>query len=337
MRNQIFSLVRHGLQMSGVACAAVASLFFSTPARAEASSATEATPEAAPAAPEAAPAKPAPPRYSMPWMLRPVAAANVVRADMVFASSTARDTQPILFLGSIKVRPNLAVIARFGFIRNTPAGGESSTAFVNPAVGALYAIPINKNFKASLFAATTIPIGQGGGNDFNPDRRGANLPSGIFARASVDNALFQINYMTPIVGADIAYVGQDLTLQFEATALELIRVRGEKVDKDATRTNLVFGLHGGYFLHPMLSIGVELRYQYWASHPTFEAAAKKSGKSDALDNWTLGFGPRAHFKLNEKMWLRPGVSLTMGLDLPTGFTGGGLEYKLVQVDVPFFF
>lgn len=269
----------------------------------------------------------------MPWMLRPVAAANVVRADMVFAFSKARDTQPILFLGSIKVRPNLAVIARFGFIRNTPAGGESATAFVNPAVGALYALPLGKSFKASFFAGTTIPIGQGGGNEPNMARRGANLPSGIFGRASVDNALFQINYMTPIVGADIAYVGNDMTVQLEATVLELIRVRGEEVDKDAAKTNLVFGLHFGYFPIPQMSLSAELRYQYWASNPAFEAM----NNPDIMDNWTLGFGPRAHIKLNEKMWLRPGVSLTLGLDLPTGFAGTGAEYKLVQVDVPFFF
>ena len=334
MKTKISSFVRHVLQMSLMGCGLAAGLSISTPARADAAGGSEATH----AAPEAAPAKPAPPRYSMPWMLRPVAAANVIRADMAFAFSTARDTQPILALASVKVRPNLAVIARFGFIHNTPTGKEGTTAFVNPALGALYAIPVSKNIKASLFAATTLPIGQGGGNTPNPDKRGANLPSGIFARASVDNALFQINYMTPIVGADIAYVGQDLTLQFEATVLELIRVRGEKVDKDAARTNLVFGLHGGYFLLPQLSVGVELRYQYWASHPTFEKQiADKKATSDIIDNWTFSFGPRGHFKLNEKMWLRPGVSLTMGLDLPTGFTGGGLQYKIVQVDVPFFF
>lgn len=335
MRLQKSRPSRHVLLMSLMSTALAAGLSIGTLARAETTEA--ATPEAAAATPAPA-AKPAPPRYSMPWMLRPVAAGNVVRADMAFAFSNVRDSQPILFLGSLKVRPNLAVIARFGFIHNTPVEGASATAFVNPAIGALYAIPVSKSVKASLFAATTIPIGQGGGNTPDLARRGANLPSGIFARASVDNALFQINYMTPIVGADIAYVGNDMTLQFEATALELIRVRGEQLDKDSSRTNLVFGLHGGYFILPQLSFGVEVRYQYWASHPTFEKQiADGKATKDILDNWTFAFGPRAHIKLNEKMWLRPGASLTMGLDLPTGFTGGGFEYKIVQVDVPFFF
>ncbi len=328
MKRQKSRLVRSALQCFVTAGSLLVGLSIGTPARADATAAPEVE---APAAPPAA--KPPPPRYSMPWMLRPVAAANVVRADMAFAFSNVRDSQPILFLGSMKVRPNLAIVGRFGFIHNTPVNGDSTTAFVNPALGALYAIQIEKNVKASLFAGTTIPIGQGGGNHPSPARRAANLPGGIFGRSSVDNALFQINYMTPIVGADIAYVGQDLTVQFETTLLELIRVRGEEVDKDPTKTNLVFGLHAGYFVLPQLSFGVELRYQYWASN----AAIEKMKKPDLIDNWTLGFGPRAHIKLNEKMWLRPGVSLTMGLDLPTGFAGGGFEYKIVQVDVPFFF
>ncbi len=328
MRSQKSGLVRHVLQLSLMSSALMASLSFGTFAQAEENVGVEAASQAAAPA-----AKPPPPRYSMPWLMRPVAAANVVRADMAFAFSNARDTQPILFLGSVKVRPNLAVVARFGFIHNTPVQGESATAFVNPAIGAIYAVPVSKNVKASFFLGTTIPIGQGGGNDPNLARRSANLPGGIFGRASVDNALFQINYMTPMAGADIAFLSNDITLQFEATLLQLMRVRGEAKDPDASKTNLVFAVHGGYFLLPQLSFGVELRYQYWASN----GAIEKLNNPDLIDNWTLGFGPRAHIKLNEKMWLRPGVSLTMGLDLPTGFAGTGLEYKIVQVDLPFFF
>jgi hypothetical protein len=32
--------------------------------------------------------------------------------------------------------------------------------------------------------------------------------------------------------------------------------------------------------------------------------------------------------IGAKMWLRPGVSLTMGLDLPIGFSARGQEYKI---------
>jgi hypothetical protein len=308
----------------------VSLLISAAPAAAWAQVAPEATP-----APEASAPKPAPAPYSLPWMMRTVVPGNVVRLDTVFAFSKPRTTVPVLLFGSYKILPNLAAIVRLGVIHNRAEDPKvgNGTAFVNPALGVLYGLPLGKSVKTSFFAATTIPVGTGGGDKPNAAARSANLPSGIFARASMDNALFQINYLTPMVGADIAYVADGLTVQAEVTLLELIRVRGAAVDKDAARTNLTAGLHAGYFPIPQLSIGTELRYQYWIKHETIEKGLDPS----AVDHWTLGFGPRAHFKIGEKMWLRPGVSLTMGLDLPTGFSARGQEYKIVQVDVPFAF
>ncbi|MDI1445622.1 hypothetical protein [Polyangium sp. 6x1] len=310
----------------GLGFAAVA---LAAPARAETAAA-----EAPPAAPEAAPAKKTPAPYSMPFMLRSVNAGNLVRLDTVLAFSKTKDTIPVLLQGSYKVLPNLAAIVRLGMIHSETKGpeGTKATSFVNPAIGALYSIPLSESWKMGLFAATTIPVGTGGGNNPDVPKRTANL-DGIYARASMDNALFQINYLTPMVGAGIGYIANGLTLQAEVTVLELIRVRGAEVDKDAARTNITAGLHFGWFVIPQLSIGTELRYQVWAANETIE----KGPDPTRVDNWTLGVGPRAHIKLSDKMWLRPAVSLTMGLDLPTGFSGNGLEYKIVQIDVPFFF
>jgi len=290
--------------------------------------------ETPPAAPEAAPAKKTPAPYSLPFMLRPLSAGNVVRLDTVFAFSTTKTTVPVLLSGSYKVLPNLAAIVRLGVIHSETEGptGTKATSFINPAIGALYSIPLGESWKMALFAATTIPVGTGGGDTPDLPTRTANL-DGIYARASMDNALFQINYMTPIVGAGIGYIGNGITVQAEVTLLELLRVRGAALDKDAARTNLTAGLHFGWFLIPQLSVGAELRYQLWVANDTI----RKGTDPTRIENWTLGFGPRGHIKLNDKMWLRPGVSLTMGLDLPTGFSGGGLEYKIVQVDVPFVF
>ncbi|MDI3291768.1 hypothetical protein [Polyangium sp. 15x6] len=298
------------------------------PARAETPPA-----EAPPAAPDLA-AKKTPAPYSLPFMLRPVTAGNVVRLDATFAFSKTKTTVPLLLLGSYKILPNLAAIVRLGMIHSETEGpeGTKATSFINPAIGALYSIPLGESWKVGLFAATTIPVGTGGGDTPDMATRTANL-DGIYARASMDNALFQINYMTPIVGAGIGYIANGLTLQAEVTLLQLLRVRGAELDKDAARTNLTAGLHFGWFVIPQLSIGTELRYQLWVSNGTIE----KGTDPTRIENWTLGIGPRGHFKLNDKMWLRPAVSLTMGLDLPTGFSGGGLEYKIVQVDVPFVF
>lgn len=317
VRRKVGSFVAAGL-------AVVASTFaFVLPARAEAP-APEATP----------PAKKTPAPYSLPFMLRPVTAGNSVRLDTVVALSTTKTTIPVLLSGSYKVLPNLAAIVRLGVIHSETEGptGTKATSFINPAIGALYSIPLGESWKVGLFAATTIPVGMGGGDKPDPATRTANL-DGIYARASMDNALFQINYMTPIVGAGIGYVANGITIQAEATLLQLLRVRGSTLDTDAARTNLTAGLHFGWFFIPQLSFGTELRYQLWVSNGTIE----KGKDPTRIDNWTLGLGPRAHIKLNDKMWLRPGVSLTMGLDLPTGFASGGLEYKLVQVDVPFVF
>ncbi|MRG95462.1 hypothetical protein GF068_26610 [Polyangium spumosum] len=301
---------------------------FALPVRAEA------PPEAAPAAPEAAPAPKAPAPYSLPFMLRPLTAGNVVRLDTTLAFSKTKDTVPVLLLGSYKVLPNLAAIVRLGVIHSETKGPEGSkaTSFINPAIGALYSIPLGEAWKVGLFAGTTIPVGMGGGDTPDMAVRTANL-DGIYARASMDNALFQVNYMTPIVGAGIGYVANGLTIQAEVTLLELLRVRGAALDKDAARTNLTAGLHFGWFLLPQLSFGAELRYQLWVSNGTIE----KGPDPTRLENWTLGLGPRGHFKLGDKMWLRPGVSLTLGLDAPTGFSQNGLEYKIVQIDVPLAF
>lgn len=305
-------------------------LLAAAPAAAQAQAPAEAAPAPAAEAP-----KPAPAPYSLPWMLRTAIPGNSVRLDTVFAFSKPRFTVPVLLFGSYKILPNLAAIVRLGVIHNEAEDPKigSGTAFVNPAIGVLYGLPLGKSVKTSFFLGTTLPVGTGGGDTPNAAARSANLPSGIFARASMDNALFQINYLTPMVGADIAFVADGFTVQAEVTLLELIRVRGAAVDKDAARTNLTAGLHAGYFPIPQLSIGTELRYQYWIANETIE----KGPDPSAIDHWTLGFGPRAHIKLGEKMWLRPGVSLTMALDLPTGFSGKGQEYKIVQVDIPFAF
>ena len=82
--------------------------------------------------------------------------------------------------------------------------------------------------------------------------------------------MFAVNYFTAIVGGDVAYVDHKLTVQLEATLFQLMRVRGDNAaaGTDSARTNSTVGLHAGYFIIPMLSLGGELRYQRWLSTPT---------------------------------------------------------------------
>ena len=50
------------------------------------------------------------------------------------------------------------------------------------------------------------------------------------------------------------------------------------------------------------------------------------------DTTTVALGLRAHIKLSDTMWLRPGVAFVhAGLDDPMSDS----KYKIVQLDIPF--
>ena len=54
---------------------------------------------------------------------------------------------------------------------------------------------------------------------------------------------------------------------------------------------------------------------------------------DARQQMTFGVGPRLHFKLGAKSWLRPGLSYTRALDKPMSNSG----YDIIQLDAPISF
>ena len=147
--------------------------------------------------------------------------------------------------------------------------------------------------------------------------------------------MFSPNDFTILPGVDFAYVSGGLTVQVEATLLQLLRVKGDggaaPKNPDSSKTNLTMGLHVGYFVIPQLSIGAELRHQRFLSTPTAvkndEASAAPLGLRDQT---TWAIGPRAHFKLGESVWFRPGVSFSMPIDDPMS----KFKYKVVQLDLP---
>jgi hypothetical protein len=212
---------------------------------------------------------------------------------------------------------------------------EGKTNFVNPAIGGTYGWKLGSDFKLAAFLGVTVPIGMGGGNTPNPSNAEANN-RGILARSALDNAMFAVNYLTIFPGVDFAYVAHGLTVQAEATLLQLERVRGSDnpANKDSSRTNFTAGLHVGYFFIPQLSAGVELRHQRWLSTPsTIKGATMPYTEDELRDTTTLAFGLRGHIKFGDKFWLRPGLSFAMPLDNPMSKQ----KYKIVQVDVPFYF
>lgn len=322
------------------------------PPPAQAAPPPEATPPAEPVAdpsatpPAEAPATPAkPPPYSLPWQLRPIVAASVIRSDTSFALYEDAGSHRGMTIASLLTAAyripgtgptgaGLAPLVRLTLVTDDPAQGNAAkggVAIVNPLVGAAYAIKLDGGFRLNAFLGLTIPVGGGGGD--TPDAGAANSRAkGINARAQMDNALFAVNDFTVIPGLGAAWVGGGFTVQAEVTLLQLMRVRGDAVQKESTKTNSTAGLHVGYFVIPEMSIGAELRYQRWLNAPI----AVDNDKTDATkDTVSMALGPRFHFKVGDVGWLRPGIAYQRGLDKP--LAASTPNYHIVQLDLPFVF
>jgi hypothetical protein len=312
---------------------------------------TEVTPAPAEAEAPEAPAEAAPPKpppYSLPFQLRPATVATVVRSDTAFAfyenpaNGNKGTTIASMLLASYKLADEFAPLVRVGVVSNTPPEAPAAVtpqpqdgfSFLNPVVGGTYAPKLGPNYKLAFFLGATIPVGSGGGNDPDPGNALANS-AGIRARSSMDNAMFAVNDFTIFPGIDFAYVNHGFTAQVEATVLQLMRVRGEEKQIDEQKTNFTAGIHLGYFVIPTLSIAAELRHQRFLSTPDAVEKDEAPGGADLgiRDTTTVAFGPRFHFKVGEKSWIRPAVALALPLDDPMEKQG----YKIVQLDVPVIF
>ena len=300
--------------------------------------------EPAPADPAAAPAPPPPP-YSLPWQLRPVVVGNVVRSDTAIAfyenpvTGDSGSTVASMLLASYKVTPELAPLIRLGIVSNSPPGDmiDSALNFLNPVLGATYSLKLSPDLKLAPFLGVALPIGGGGGDMPDPANAAAN-GAGIAARSAMDNAMFAVNYLTIFPGVGFAYVNHGFTAQVEMTLLQLIRVRGKNnpANADSGRTNFTAGLHLGYFFIPQLSAGAELRHQRWLSTPSNIKAnpmlMRTQEMEDTLrDTTTFAIGLRAHLKLSDTMWLRPGLAYARAIDDPMNAS----KYNILQLDIPF--
>ena len=279
------------------------------------------------ASPSAAPAP-----YSLPLQLRPAVASTVIRLDTALAfyedpvSHDSGVTLVPLLLGSYKLSDQLAVLARIGAASDSPPAGASGFAILNPVLGATYALKPAAPLRLAFFLGVALPFGSGGGDDPDPAQKAARI-AGVPARSALDNAMFAVNDLTIFPGVDLAYVADGLTLQLEATLLQLTRVRGASDQPDSARTNFTAGVHVGYFFVPALSAAVELRHQRWLSTPK-QIEADSTGA--LRDTTTLAFGPRVHFKLAQGVSMHPALALVLPLDDPMA----ARDYRIVQLDLP---
>jgi hypothetical protein len=291
-------------------------------------------------APMAAPPK-AP--YSLPFQLRPAQAVSVVRTDTSFAfyddpvSEAAGTTVASTLLASYKVTENIAPLLRVGMVSNNPANTDDAAGFLNPVLGVTYGLALTPEFRMALFFGTALPFGSGGGDTPDPAKVASNA-AGVRARSAMDNAMFAVNDLVLFPGVGVAWVAHGFTVQVEATVLQLIRMRGEdavnaagaQLNPDSSRTNLTAGVHAGYFFMPELSAALELRHQRWLSTPT---AVENDTTGTVRDTTTVALGPRMHFKVGEKAWIRPALAFAFGLDDPLK----RWEERSVQLDIPFIF
>lgn len=258
--------------------------------------------------------------------MRPAAAPRVVRSDTSFGSFDGGSAMSTTVIAGAPVVDRFGVYFRGAFNRLAPDGGDAATAFANPVLITLWAPEVEAPWKLSIAGAVALPLGQGGGNDPDPETL-ATVRSGIQSRLGMENAMFVPNYLTPVVGADLAYVAGGLTVQGELTVLELIRARGDQVVSDETRTNSTAGLHVGYAVIPQLIVSAEAHYQRWLSTPAFVEA---DGRLREQASWVAGV--RYTAKLGD-VKLRPGLAYASAIDAPMS----DVDYRVIQLDVPILF
>jgi hypothetical protein len=290
---------------------------------------------------ELPPPNPPPPKgaYSLPFQLRPVTAANVVRSDSSFGSYENSAAQGgFAFVTELTAAfripgtggapgTGLAPMVKLTAVNDSPPGtAAGGFAFVNPLVGASYALVLAPGLRASAFGGVTIPIGMGGGD--SPDKGALDARTvGPVVRAGMDNALFAVDDVAVVPGIDVAYVSNGFTAQVEATFFQLERVRGAAAQHEASKTNFTSGLHVGYLVTPLVSIGAELHYQRWIDAPI---AVDQNKPGTSVDLLSMTVGPRFHFEAGG-LAVRPGIAYTRGFDHP--MTSAANDH-VVQLDVP---
>ena len=266
-------------------------------------------------------------RYTLPFAMRPAVAPNLVRIDAAYAIHDKATATASTITGGYKPfdGTDLGFYARVGVVHNSVDAGKNAGGIGNPLLFALFTPEVAPKVRLGFFSGLTLPIGMGGGDVAKTDAVRAGVGGGIYARQAMDNALFATNYMTPTVGASIAWIDKGFTLQAEATALYLVRVRGESLDKEPARTNFTSGVHAGYLIANLVNVGVEAHYQRWLSTP---AAVQKD--SSFRDQMTVGGGARVNVPLTDSILARPGIAYFHPVDDPMAKNG----YRVVQIDVP---
>jgi hypothetical protein len=293
-----------------------------------------------PAAPQLTPAE-ARAGYALPWTMRPAIAPNLLRIESSIGFRNDGVAAATLLTGGYAVLPTtLGFYARLGVTNsvlstpNAPTTNNIATgAVTNPLLMALFTPELTKGLRLTVFGAATIPVGTGGGN--TPSALTASsIATGIPTRSAMDNALFAVNYFTPIVGLGAAFIRWGWTFQAEATVLQLIRVRGEnhRSATDDMRTNFTVGASVGYLIHRYVTASAEFHYQHWLSAPNL-LNPPAPALAPSVNQASFEVGVRTNLPFSRTILARPGIAFGMG------FNGAMAEreYKVLHVDFPITF
>ena len=272
------------------------------------------------------------PAYVTPFQLRSASPRTGVRLDTIVApyrygGESALET--VLFLsGQIRLHQHFFLQARWGFDDNRVGTGERNrTGFVNPSLGFILAFPVGPLFRFAASTSIGLPLATGGGNGTDADGLLLQRQAAL-ARSAMDNNAFSPNDLGVPTGLSLAFVHRGLTAQVDGTIIASGRVKGTGAEGDGAKVNSTFGFFMGYLVVPEVSLGAELRYQYYLLPPSLV-----DQDPSARDNLTVGAGGRLEIELSDSARMRPGVCLSTGV-------AGYVEqqsFRMVQFDVPISF
>jgi hypothetical protein len=276
----------------------------------------------------AAPEEPQPAPYAAAFGLRVPAAATAVRAETAYGLDVLASRTVVEYLtAAYAPTRRLSFFVRGGWVELTPESGPSVSAFTNVALGGQWAGRLSRGWRVAGTLGTGLPVAQGGGSP--PDAGAASaIAAGNLARSRLEGStMFSPNDVAPFVGGDIGWASGGLTVQAEANLFELVRVRGEAVDHDATKTSFMGGVHAGYFVFPQMSVGLEVRDQTFLSTPAAVAAGKTSR------SWvTAGGGIRGVVRVGAHAVFKPGVAYFQPVNDPGPTVSAG-RYHIAQIDL----
>jgi hypothetical protein len=251
----------------------------------------------------------------------PIGLSGGLSNSFVLRGNGAESTLMTVLSASYAWTSSFSTFARVGSVYNASTGLESAAGWANPALGASVLFPVTKSLSIGGLSGVTIPVGSGGGNS----------PSPAALRAwtnSIDwgGAMFAVNHVDIFAGVHAQYSLDRLTLQFDSTLHELLRVRGQETDPigaAATVTGTTATV--SYAVLPQLSFSTALSETRVWNTPTYVVVDPNSRV-----DYFFSAGVSTDVKIG-RTDVTPGLVYARALDLPLS----GQGFQVAELDLGF--